>query len=269
MAATPVPPRRLVALLLLTAVVLMVVDGGDLGPAERAREVTLTVTRPARDAARWAARPLVDGWDGAVHGDDLEAENATLRARVAELEGRLDGAPDAQAELEEVLRATHLPFAGDLPRVTASVVSDRRTGLEHLVEIDRGSDDGVRVGMPVVTGTGLVGRLEVVTAGRSILRLVTDPRSSVGVRAVAGPIGVARGTGDGRALRLELPASGADAGPVGRRFRTSGSQGSQFPPGIPVGEVIGAPAPGGAELAPSADLDELHYLTVLLWEPDP
>ena len=269
MPASPVPARRLVLLLIITAVALMTVDVRGIGPLDRAREVTLTLTRPLRDAAQWAAGPLIDGWRGAVHHDDLVAENAELRSRLAELQGRLDRVPAVEAELAELLRATELAFAGDLPRVTARVASDRRTGLERVVEIDKGSDHGLGAGMPVVTGTGLVGRLELITPRRSVVRLITEPSMNVGVRSRSGVVGVARGQGADEPLTLELSDARTDPGSPGERFRTTGSARSVYPPDIPVGRLVGAAEPGGElQLQPLADLERLHFLTVLRWEPD-
>jgi rod shape-determining protein MreC len=267
-AAPPIPSRRLVVLLVITAVALMTIDVRGLGPLDRARELTLTLTRPARDVVAWAAAPVVEGWRGAVHYDDLQEENAQLRARVAELQGLVDRAPDAEAELAALLRASDLSFAGDVERVVTRVAVDRRSGLERVVELDKGSDDGVRAGMPVVTGTGLVGRLELVTPRRSVVRIVTDPTFDVGVRSSSGELGVASGDGAEQPLVLELASPGSTGEP-GQRYATAGSEGSVFPPGIPVGQVTGE-VPGDAtlRLEPLAELAQLHYVTVLLWEPD-
>ena len=50
----------------------------------------------------------------------------------------------------------------------------------HVVEIDKGSDHGLAEGQPVVTGAGLVGRLEQVDRARSIVRLATHPDFRIG-----------------------------------------------------------------------------------------
>ena len=74
----------------------------------------------------------------------------------------------------------------------------------HIVEIDKGSDDGLAEGQPVVTGAGLVGRLEQVDRARSIVRLATHPDFRVGVRLVdSQDEGLARGTGDEDVLVLD------------------------------------------------------------------
>jgi rod shape-determining protein MreC len=269
-AALPIPSRRLVILLVVTAVALMTIDARGSVPLDRARELTLALTGPPRDLVRWASASVLDGWRGVVHYDDLATENAELRARIAELEGALQRAPDAEAELAELLRATDIPFLGDVPTVTARVVVDRETGLERVVEIDKGSDAGLRPGMPVVTGTGLAGRIELVTPRRAVVRLITQPRFNVGVRSASGAVGVARGDGTGNPLALELSEARVALARAGQRFETTGLERSTFPPGIPVGRLVGDPdTDDELYLEPLADLDRMVFLTVLVWEPAP
>lgn len=268
MAQPSIPSRRLVILLVVTALALMTVDVRGFAPLDRAREVTLTVTRPPRDAVAWAVAPVLQAWRGLVHYDDLVDENAALRSRVAELEGEVQRAPDAQAELADLLRATNISFIGDIPHVTARVTTDRETGLDRLVEIDKGSEHGLRPDMPVVTGTGLVGRLELVTPRRSVVRLITQPQFNVGVRSRTGAVGVAQGDGAGQPLALELSHTRARLTGAGQRFETTAFERSVFPPGIPVGRLVGDPEADELHLEPLADLDRLGYVTVLLWEPD-
>lgn len=270
MAAPSIPSRRLVALLVITAIALMTIDVRGFGPLDRSREVTLTATRPARDVVRWAASPAIAAWRGLVHYDDLTAENAQLRDRIAELQGELQRAPDVEAELAELLRASDISFIGDIPRLTARVITDRETGLDRLVEIDKGSQDGLSPDMPVVTGTGLVGRLELVTPRTSVVRLITQPQVNVGVKARSGAVGLAQGDGADQPLALELSETRSGSTRPGERFETTGAERSVFPPGLPVGRLVGDPrTEEELYLEPLADLDRLGYLTVLLWEAEP
>jgi cell shape-determining protein MreC len=54
---------------------------------------------------------------------------------------------------------------------------------------------------------------------------------------------------------------------------TDGLQGGLFPAGIPVGTIAGPPTAArgsteeSASIAPLADLNELAYVDVVLWEP--
>ncbi len=267
MARNTIPSRRLVVLLAVTAIAMMTLDARSVGPFNEVRRVVLTVTQPLRSGVDAALSPLAHAWNGAVHYDDLDDENAQLRARVVELEGRIDRLPEVEQELDQLLEATSIDYVGDIPRVTARVVSDRNTNLERIVEIDRGSDDGCEEGQPVVTGAGLVGRLVAVEASRSQVQLISDPRLSVGVvNPTTRATGVSSGNGINRPLVVDLVEGAADVVSSGSRFETSGFDRSRYPGGIPVGRLV---VDGEVTtLKPFADLSQLGYLTVLL-VPEP
>ena len=247
----------------------MTIDARGFGPVQSVRRAVFSITQPVSDGLGWVTSPVTDAWNGAVHYDDLEEENALLRERLAELEGRVEQLPDNQLELEQLLAATELEFIGDVPRVTARVVSDRRTGLERIVELDRGSNDGIEEDMPVVTGEGLVGRVLMVTGDRSIIRLISDPRLSVGVVSPrSGALGVTSGSGEGEDIIIDIEAVSLDAVITGDTFETSGFGRSRYPGGIPVGRVVVDADRDIRTVEVAADLERLAYLTVLL-VPEP
>ena len=256
--------RRLLPLVLVTGLTLLALDAIGFGPIDGLRRGVLTASAPVRSIVVSAASPVTSAWNGAVHYDDVVDENRRLRRRLAEAEGLVAAQPDLLAELEALATAVEVSYALDVERVTARVVADRRTGLERVVELDRGSDHGVVRGMPVVTGRGLVGVVAEVVERRSVVRLLTDPETAVGVRSDHG-LGLIVGRG-GPELEFrpgpEL-ARAIERGQVGggHRLTTSGLEGSRFPPGIPVATVVDG---AGPTVAADADLDVLGYVTVLL-----
>jgi rod shape-determining protein MreC len=161
-------------------------------------------------------------------------------------------------------------YLGDLPTVTGRVVSAPVANFEQTIELDRGTGQGVRVDMPVVTGSGLVGVVVETSRSRSTVRLVTDPSSSVGVRIVpSGETGIADGKGPRRPLRVGFVTPSARIGAGDLAF-TSGLEGGSdvFPAGIPVGKVVSATAPPGdleqhVTVRPSADLTRLRFVKVV------
>ena len=260
--------RRLLILLMATALVLMTVDTRGSGPFGAVRSAAFAATAPFRSFVAAAARPVSATWNGAVHYDDILNENEQLRAEVARLEGEVARLPDVEADLAALKEATGLPLDETIARMTAKIVSDRDTAIERIIEIDRGSADGVVVGMPVVVGSGLVGQvLDVYGAHRSTLRLVSDPRFDVGVSGVAsGETAVASGDGDGRPLRVEIQAQALANVSDGERFETNAFS-ERFPPDIPVGVFRFDEVSQVATLEPFVDLDTLVFVTVLLTEP--
>lgn len=66
--------------------------------------------------------------------------------------------------------------------VAAAVIGRDPNPFIQYIIIDKGSDDGIRHGMPVITEQGLVGRVDAVTAGASRIQLIVDANSAVNVR---------------------------------------------------------------------------------------
>src|SRR5690606_22533554 len=175
------------------------------GPVESARGVALSVLSPFRSVADWATSPFRSTWNGVWGYRDLEEENARLRAELEELRGQEFRETTAALELEQILTRSELTFAGDVEQVLARVVAGPVNNFEETITIDKGSDHGIREGMVVVTGAGLVGRVDRVTGSSSVVRLVTDPRMRVGALVVStGDRGLVEGRGRGQHPELEV-----------------------------------------------------------------
>ncbi len=158
--------------------------------------------------------------------------------------------------------------------MVSRVVSGQITSFDATIEIDRGSGEGVKEGMAVVTDAGLVGRVVRVTGGRSSVELITAPSFEFGVRLVEQQeVGVAKGQGDDGTLIVESGITKATDVEAGDRVATSGIDGSTFPPDIAVGRVKSIrPTDDRTEqvlvIEPTANLDGLSYVTVLLCDTD-
>ena len=225
---------------------------------------------PVDRAVVAAFRPVGNFFKGAFDYGSLRSQNAQLRSRIAALQGRSADGPDQRRQLAELLALDHLPFAPALAKVPAEVIATTFSNFQITVELDRGAAQGVATGMPVVTGAGLAGRVVDVARTTCTVLLVTDPTSSIGVRA-GGAIGVASGQGPGRTLRVDYLAPGS---PIhkGSVMFTSGLEGSIYPPGIPVGRVsLKANPPNSLQLEvamrPLADLSQMQFVDILRWEP--
>lgn len=266
-------PRRLtLVILVLLSVTVLTLDFRGVGVVDGGREASSTVFGPLRSGADWIATPFRNTWNGVFSYDDLAQENEELRARIDELEGQQVLDADAAAQFPELLESVDIPWVGSINTATARVVSRPASNFSFVIDLDKGSEAGIKVGMPVVTGSGLVGRITLVTPGRSQVQLITDPDFRVGVRVVATQeLGTARGRGAGRDLVVDTnidPELGIDEGAM---LTTSGTDRSAFPPSIPVGEVTGTRDDSGGLVLdlfvdPYADLDRMTFVNVLLWE---
>lgn len=106
------------------------------------------------------------------------------------------------------------------------------------VELDRGSRDRVRSGMPVLSGSGLVGLVLNAGAQTADVQLIVDRRAAVDVIIQrTGARGMLRGTGEEERYLARIQFLGReDALRVGDLVHTSGL-GQRFPPSILVGRV--------------------------------
>lgn len=142
----------------------------------------------------------------------LEAENVQLRSLLAARE-RLP----VTLNVAEVLYAARDPFS-------------------RKVIIDRGSQNDVRPGQPVVDNRGVVGQVTRVYPWLSEVTLVTDKGQFVPVQNVRNGLrSVIGGTGSDGALELRFVPLQADY-QNGDELVTSGIDGV-YPPGLPVAQV--------------------------------
>ena len=268
----PTGSRTRMVVLVLASVTLVVVGLRDVPIVRDLREGASAVVSPVEDAIGTVTSPVRNAWHGITDYEDLQRENDRLQSQLAEAESTAIEQSDAEQQLADLSASLNLPFAGDVPKVTARVVAGPRSNFSHAIEIDKGSADGLVLGMPVATGGGLVGRIDQVTAHTARVEIVTDPEFRVGVRlATTGALGTARGQGRDEALTVDSSISPSTAVEAGTGVVTSGVDRSAFPPGIPVGTVADSrQGPGGLSLEldvdPLVDVDQLSYVTVLLWQ---
>jgi rod shape-determining protein MreC len=270
----PARSRFTLLLLVLTSVTLLTLDyrGAGAGTITLVKDGVRDAFAPVQRVSDSLFEPVGNFVGGILHYGDLESENERLREEIADIRGDLYESADADRERRALLDQLDLPTPEDIPRVDARVVSTSPSNFAFTVEIDKGTSSGVAIGMPVVTGAGLVGRIIEASRSRAVVQLVTDKAFSVGIRlATSGDVGVASGTGSLRSLTVDLIDPTTEI-PDGEIVVTSGLQQSQFPPGYPVGKVVAKSSRVNAlqqdvEIQPAADLRRLTFLTVLQWVP--
>jgi rod shape-determining protein MreC len=161
---------------------------------------------------------------------ELEAEVARLQAEVITLEQKV-----AETDVLSAL----VDFSTANPENTymaAAVIGRDPSPFLHYVIINRGSNDGIQRGMPIVTDQGLVGQVDAVIANAARVMLITDPASAVNVRlqnSKTDAMLLGSLTGD---LSLDMISQDAtvEAGDV---VLTSGLGGG-YPPDIVVGQIV-------------------------------
>ncbi len=184
--------RRVILLVVLTCVLLITLDKRGNPVIDRARGVFATlIMRPVDTATNTIVLPLERAWDGITNYDDLQKERDALYDQVQHMRGNDVKAQTAILEAQELLRITELSSALGYASVLAQVVGDSSSNFQSTVEINVGSSRGVKVGMPVTDGAGLIGKITKVFPDHSIVLLATDPSYAIAAQILATPEEVA------------------------------------------------------------------------------
>jgi len=253
------------ALAILVIGILLLALGGYLTPISR---VALS---PLISAQTWLASRYLAIRDFMTAPRDiarLTQINDQLEAEVSRLQSQIIELQQQNSELQ-VLSAL-LDFArthSENEYITAAVIGRDISPFLHYVIINRGSDDGLRRGMPAVSSQGLVGRVAAVTADGARLQLITDPDTAINVRIQpSGAEGLLQGsiTGD-----ITVEAIPQDASiHTGDIVLTSGL-GGNFPPDMLIGQVSGVRQSPvelfqTATVEPVVDFSQLEIVLVIV-----
>jgi rod shape-determining protein MreC len=222
---------------------------------------------PLQRGGSWTIQGVEHGWGGYIglrsaqkENDAMRSELDRLKIRNAELEGRA-----LEADRLAVLLNFHTTHP-ETPMIAARVIGGSPDSGSLVVNIDRGSRDGIRRDMGVITPDGVVGKILAVYPDISQVLLLGDKESGVGAlladTRTQGPV---KGTGE-PLLSLDYISSDEKV-TVGEAVLTSG-QDRIFPKDLPVGRVVDfASDPKSPfmkiRIKPAAHLDRLEEVLVL------
>ena len=196
---------------------------------------------PLTAVASWTTRQtdtVADALSGPRDLDEARAEIDALQTQLEALERENEELREIQGEwqiLQDLFnRNVQTP---ELRRQTANVIGYDTSPAVRSIIIDKGSDDGLRVGMPVEGSRGLIGRIFRTTQNSAQVVLITDNASAIPVR-----LGSSRATGSlrGRGTSGDLIVEWIDLRfqiELGEVVLTSGL-GGDFPQDIVIGRVV-------------------------------
>jgi rod shape-determining protein MreC len=266
-----IPSRHKSLTLLATVVVTQVL----LLAAQIRRERQVRLIRvwavelisPLQRIGSWMIQGVEHSWGGYIglrgaqkENDSMRSEMDRLKVRNAELEGRALEADRLAALLN--FRTSHT----DVPMLAASVIGASPDSGSQVMYINRGSRDGIKRDMGVITPDGVVGKILAVFPDTSQVILLDDKDSGVGAllsdTRTQGPV---KGTGE-PLLSLDYISSDEKV-TVGENVLTSG-QDRIFPKDLPVGKVVDFVSDPKSpfmriRVKPAAHLDRLEEVMVL------
>ena len=198
---------------------------------------------------------------------ELEADRSRLKTESLVYKGQLQRMAELTAEnlrLRNLLNATELLSDHVLVTQLIGVSPDP---LSHVITINRGLEDQVFVGQPVLDSDGLMGQVIDVFEGHSRVLLLTDSRHALPVKIARNGLRViAEGIGDYRHIALRHISATQDI-VVGDSLVSSGL-GDRFPEGYPVGTVVDIKRNVGKDfievvVAPAAKVDRSRHLLLV------
>lgn len=206
---------------------------GYLQPVENA---IFTILAPLQYSFHWVSVRIANGVQTLRNLQTLQERIQKLQDTVDRL--MIENVRLREAEIERTILREQLQFKLANPiyeLVAAEVIGRDPSNLLHYITIDRGANDGIAVGMPVVTARGLVGRVTVVYPHSARVMLLTDPASSVNALIQSSrATGVVQGQGP-RGLVMRYIEQSEEV-QVGDIVLTSGL-GGNFPKRLVIGQV--------------------------------
>lgn len=259
---------------MLTLIVLFVASSGFFIVLDNANILDpiktglLDVVQPISRGLREVADGPEDDSDLAQQLRDVEAERDSLQATVVAQEIRLAEDEQIRAQLE------FQESRPDWELVTAQVINRDPTGNQKFIVVNKGSADGIREGMAVVSPQAYVGFVSKVEEKSSVITLAIDESHQVGAQLVKGGEGVAYGMWQ-EGGTIELRHVDRDLDPKeGDYVVTADAQSDAatalIPPDLPIGRVIGEPERDLVtdtliiEILPFVSFEELKVVSIIV-----
>jgi rod shape-determining protein MreC len=204
-------------------------------------------------------------WGTYVGLRQTKTENEDLKRQLAEAQVALQAQralADRARGLEKLLE---LKDRVTLQTTAAEIIGAAATPDFRTVTIDKGTSDGLRPDMPIISPAGVVGRIVIPSARSAKIQLLVDRNAAAGALIERSRAqGVVIGVGEDR-LRLENVSEAADI-VVGDTIVTSGIEGI-YPKGFVIGRVDAVEKNGPAykriTVKPAVDFSSLEEVLVV------
>jgi rod shape-determining protein MreC len=208
----------------------------------------------------WGSANLITRQQLMTENDQLREQQLFFHEQTMELD-------IVRQENERLRLLLASPVRGETKKVFAEILSVDSDPYSLQVVINRGANDGVVEGQPVIDEKGVVGQILHVGASSSRVLLISDISHAVPVRVQRNGLRLIA-SGSGRVDRLVHNfVTKSDDVKEGDLLVTSGL-GGKYPEGYPVSRVTSVRADESREFAriysrPVAEIDRLRYMLLL------
>ena len=224
------------------------------------RGAALDATAPVTGGLRAVTETVAGVFSGAGNYWDAAHQNAQLKRERELMIQRIVEAKAISLENRELKAALQLRERSHAPVAAGRIVGSSFSSPRRFAIFSAGSTDGVRIGMPVRSPKGLIGRVIDSGALASRILLVSDRSSIVPARILRGgqPV-ISQGRGDGT-VDLRPLEVGRNPFRPGDIVITSGT-GGLYPPLVPIARVLRLDDDGAIAL-PLADPGSTSFAIV-------
>jgi rod shape-determining protein MreC len=261
------PARVKVTVFALVSLLLLVVDA-HMHVLSTVRQVAATVLYPLQMAALMP-RDAVSSMGGyfsslsSLQNEVRDLKNQQVAQAQSMQQAQLQMAENAH--LRRLLDAReHLPVQS----IMGEILYDARDPSTRRIVLDRGTRNGVQLGLPVIDNAGVIGQVTRVFPFTSEVTLLTDKEQAIPVQVLrSGLRSIAYGRGRSGLLDLRFVAPDADI-QVGDVIVTSGLDG-MYPAGLAVAKVmqvekVAAGAFGRVVCQPLGGVDRNRQLLIVM-----
>jgi rod shape-determining protein MreC len=204
---------------------------------ETVRQVASMIISPLQRIASAPFSIVSRGSEFFTTQASLQTENARLETESLEQGAQIQQLDALKIENENLRKLLGARERLGSRTTFAEILYAARDPFSRRIWIDKGSQDEVAAGQPVIDGVGVIGQVTRVTPWLAEVTLVTDKGHLVPVLNTRNGLrGVLGGTGSDGALELKFVPLGADF-ENGDQLVTSGIDGV-YPPGLPVAQIV-------------------------------
>jgi rod shape-determining protein MreC len=237
--------------------------------------VTFGAFAEVQRGATSAVASVREGWENYFALQQIRRENEQLHAEVAQLRVGLQQERALAQQSRSLQKLLDLKSQLAPAMAAASVIGSAADPSFRTITIDKGTLDGLRADMAVISPEGVVGRIIAPSARASKVQLVIDRSAGTGVMLERSRVqGVATGVGTEElpfGIQLEYVEGTADV-QVGDRVVTSGTDGI-YPKGFLVGEIQSVERASGTfsgiKINPAVNFSALETVLIVLDAPGP
>ncbi|AIL32113.1 rod shape-determining protein MreC [Basilea psittacipulmonis] len=258
--------------LLILALASMVIDSRWSSITSPFRSLLSTIIAPVRYTV-YLPGEVVHGisvWSDAINALNKEsAELENLRISLAQEQTQYE---QVSAENMQLRRLLGVKENVSTNSVAVEILYTPADPLAQTLVLNKGSDDGIEAGMPVIGEGGVIGQIRRVNARTSEVALITDDKIAIPAMVLRNGLRViVFGSGHPSQIEVHFLPNNADIKP-GDKLITSGI-GGLFPPGLSIGTVTSLDSNSSdgflkAFVEPSAHPERYRHFLVLLTKPE-